>query len=476
MSIRPADPSGHTVPGSALRLAYYGDDFTGATDALEVLASAGWRCALFLQTPDARTLARHPQLDAIGIAGDSRAMTPAQMEQALPPVLQWMMDSGAPVLHYKVCSTFDSAPHVGSIGRVIALARQRLVQRCVAIVAATPRLARYCLFGHLFARAATDGQVHRIDRHPIMRVHPVTPMDEADLALHIARQHPLRIDKATMVVVDGGAEVLVQRIRTSAGEGADAVLVDGLHDAHMRTAGLALRALGSHQAPVFVVGGSGVEHAMTAAWQDEPGQARTPPDLHRPAVAQVLALSGSASALSAQQIAQAVHAGFHEVALDALALADGTPTARDAAIAEAVQDAVQAWQDGRSVILHSARGPDDPRIAALRQRLVDRRLDAEAARQVSGPQLGEQLGRIVLAITRAVRVQRLLISGGDTSSAIGRVLDVQAVVMAAALSPGAPLCRVLESRHVAGMEIAFKGGQMGAADFFDQARRAGPAG
>ena len=34
-----------------LRLAFYGDDFTGSTDALEVLAFSGLRCALFLSVP-----------------------------------------------------------------------------------------------------------------------------------------------------------------------------------------------------------------------------------------------------------------------------------------------------------------------------------------------------------------------------------------------------------------------------------------
>jgi uncharacterized protein YgbK (DUF1537 family) len=36
---------------AALRLAFYGDDFTGSTDGLEVLAFAGLRCALFLKAP-----------------------------------------------------------------------------------------------------------------------------------------------------------------------------------------------------------------------------------------------------------------------------------------------------------------------------------------------------------------------------------------------------------------------------------------
>jgi uncharacterized protein YgbK (DUF1537 family) len=43
-----------------LRLAFYGDDFTGSTAALEVLAFGGLRCALFpsVPTPDLEIRAR----------------------------------------------------------------------------------------------------------------------------------------------------------------------------------------------------------------------------------------------------------------------------------------------------------------------------------------------------------------------------------------------------------------------------------
>ena len=44
-----------------------------------------------------------------------------------------------------------------------------------------PQLKRYTAFGHLFA--GYQGQTYRIDRHPVMSRHPVTPMDEADLTL-----------------------------------------------------------------------------------------------------------------------------------------------------------------------------------------------------------------------------------------------------------------------------------------------------
>ena len=60
------------APQSELRLAFYGDDFTGSTDALEVLAFAGLRCALFLAVPSADTLRELGPFDAICIAGDNR--------------------------------------------------------------------------------------------------------------------------------------------------------------------------------------------------------------------------------------------------------------------------------------------------------------------------------------------------------------------------------------------------------------------
>src|SRR5438552_4634232 len=105
-----------------LRLCFYGDDFTGSTDALESLALAGIRTILFTNPPSAQQLAQHPDLQAFGVAGTTRSMTPEQMEQTLRPAFIALKATGAPIVHYKVCSTFDSSPQIGSIGRVIDIA------------------------------------------------------------------------------------------------------------------------------------------------------------------------------------------------------------------------------------------------------------------------------------------------------------------------------------------------------------------
>jgi len=452
---------------SGLRLVFHGDDFTGATDALEVLSLAGLKCALFLRAPEAATLAKYRGLDAIGIAGDSRTMSPQDMDAQLPAVLEALATAGAPLVHYKVCSTFDSSPATGSIGHVIRLARERFAG-AVPVVAATPHLGRHCVFGNLFARSGTDGQVHRLDRHPIMSVHPVTPMDEADLALHLQRQATLQIGRIGLDKVREGADAMRARFGELRQSGADAVLVDGFDAADMEASGRMLLELGRPDSPVFVVGGSGVEHALALAWQLPRDAGVVPAVRPLPSDAPVLALSGSASALSAIQIEEAVRSGYVDLAIDTPRLADAAQW--QAEVDRACARAAAAMGSGRSVILHSARGPDDPRVAATLQVLAQHGLAGAAARHTGGRLLATRLGTLLRQAAQAVRPARILISGGDTSSSIARALDIQAVEVAARLAPGAPLCRVLESRVVAGAEVAFKGGQMGSRNFFDEAR------
>lgn len=459
----------NNVTGS-LRLAFYGDDFTGSTDALEVLAFCGLRCALFLSVPTVAQLEALGDFDAIGVAGGSRAMTPAEMDAELPGVLSSLAALPTQLVHYKVCSTFDSAPTVGSIGRVIELSQATFAQPLVPIVAGTPALGRYCLFGHLFARSGTDGQVYRIDRHPIMSVHPVTPMQESDLALHLQQQAALAIGNVPLTWLDTAPDALAGRIASMASSH-QAVVFDGLTEAHLTATGACLQQMASERdAPLFIVGSSGVEYALTQFWQQQ-GIAPAADRYDRfEAVDQVLVVSGSASTLSATQIQTAVDAGFREIEIDVEALTIGPETGT--AGKQLVRDVVAALADGASVVMHTARGPDDPRVARLIQALRARGCSPEQARHQSGRMVSEQLGIVVEDIVRRHPLRRLVLSGGDTSSRITQVLAPDALQIRARLAPGAPLCTVLSSEpHLRGLELALKGGQMGSADYFVSALR-----
>ena len=100
-------------------LAFYGDDLTGSTDALEFISRAGAKAVLFLKPPTPGQLSVFPGLQAYGIAGLTRSLSPEKMEKELLPAFETMKRSGAKQVHYKVCSTFDSTPLIGSIGKAI---------------------------------------------------------------------------------------------------------------------------------------------------------------------------------------------------------------------------------------------------------------------------------------------------------------------------------------------------------------------
>ena len=458
---------------SPLRLAFYGDDFTGATDALEVLAFAGLRCALFLDVPSAQTLQELGPFDAIGVAGASRSLSPAEMDSQLPAVFSALAALPVPLVHYKVCSTFDSSSVVGSIGHVMDLARAAFGAGAIPIIAATPALGRYCVFGNLFARSASDGLIHRLDRHPIMRTHPVTPMTEADIVRHLGGQTTQPITGLVLPVFAQTLQARDAELERLARDSEGAILFDGAEPADLTETGRLLERLGENRArPLFAVGSSGLEYALTQWWAAR-GLVAAPAiatfECFGPAQ-QVLAISGSASSLSAQQIEAALKAGFVDISVDARALVTATDwQQRLEALATTVITALRA---GHSVMMHTALGNRDGRVQALLEALVAGGIEPSQAQTEGGRLLGQRLGCIADRVLRAVPVQRLLLSGGDTSSLIMQRLAPQALQVVARLAPGAPLCRVLSTLpHLASLQIALKGGQMGGTDYFVKALR-----
>ena len=445
----------------SLLLTFYGDDFTGSTDAMEALALSGLRTILFLHAPSATEIAtRYADVKCVGVAGTSRAMSPAEMDAELVPILEALWSLRAPLLHYKVCSTFDSGPQVGSIGHVVDRARLRLNgARTVPIVAGSPPLRRYTVFGNHFA-AAGDA-VHRLDRHPTMARHPVTPMHEADLIYHLAHQTRGKVGLMSIADLDGSPEQVDARFAQRMADSPAMLLFDVLDNVRLRETGRLLWEE-AQKAPQFVVGSSGVGYALAAWWR----AAGLMPDVRArfPTIApirQLLVLSGSASPATAQQIAWARGHGFETLRVPTAALM------RSASAAEVWQalyeQAIAAWSGGGSIVLYTAEGPDDPAIAQAGAVMTEAGHSARL--------LGRALGRLARQLIANTGLRRLLIAGGDTSSYAMQELGVRALEMAAELTPGAPLCRAhSDDPLIDGLEIALKGGQMGEQDYFGRVR------
>ena len=154
---------------------------------MEVLSFSGLESVLFLDVPTPAQLAAFPGARAIGIAGIARSQTPAWMDVHLPPIFAALAAMQTPIVHYKVCSTLDSSSAIGSIGHAVDLGRSVFPSTWIPALIAAPPIGRYQAFGQLFA--AAGGRVHRLDRHPVMRNHPVTPMHESDVARHLGQRY-----------------------------------------------------------------------------------------------------------------------------------------------------------------------------------------------------------------------------------------------------------------------------------------------
>jgi uncharacterized protein YgbK (DUF1537 family) len=443
-----------------LLVAYYGDDYTGSAAVMEVLTFAGLPAVLFLDLPTPEEAARFAGYRGIGIAGIARSRAPAWMDRHLPPVFRALAGLGAPVSQYKVCSTFDSAPHVGSIGRAVDLGIPILGGDWTPLIVAAPGMERYQAFGNLFA--SVDGESYRIDRHPTMARHPVTPMDEGDIRRHLARQTARKVGLVDLVAMKAGrADAALARERA---RGCGIVALDVIDDETLAEAG---RLVWEHRgAGLFAVGSQGIEYALVAHWRR---RGLLPPPAALPRVAPVdrlVCVSGSCSPVTARQIAAAESAGFAGIAIDATAAVD--PRRWEAERDRVRGLALAALGQGRDAVLFTARGPDDPAVAAL-----DAALDAGNAGAIDAgavnDRIGAGLGLLVGEIMAETGLRRAVIAGGDTSGHAASTLGISALTALAPIAPGAPLCHA-HRRDGTGFEIVLKGGQGGAEDFFTAAK------
>ncbi|AJD45965.1 four-carbon acid sugar kinase family protein [Rhizobium sp. SEMIA 4085] len=437
-----------------LLISYYGDDFTGSTDVMEALASNGIATALFLDIPTADILARFKGCQAIGIAGTSRSETTAWMQQHLTPAFEWLKSLGAEICHYKVCSTFDSSAEIGSIGKAIEIGRTTFAQPIVPVIVGAPQLKRYTAFGNLFA--AYQGHIYRIDRHPVMRCHPVTPMDEADLAAHLAKQTRLPVAVADLVALtSANADARIDELASNS-EGI--VLIDVESEATQVAAGKQLLRLTSKSSS-FVAGSSGVEYALLSAWRQNGviGQGSIEFADVGP-VDRLAVVSGSVSPTTERQIRNAVHDGFETIAIDPLALvSEDSERCAD----EAVQSGTRKLKQGKSVIFYTALGPSAD---------VGVHIDMVAGAR---HKLGNVLGSVLRRLIESEGLSRAVIAGGDTSSHALRQLKIDALTTLLPLphTPGSPLCLAHGSYGPTnGLQIALKGGQVGSDGYFAQIR------
>ena len=153
----------------------------------------------------------------------------------------------------------------------------------------------------------------------------------------------------------------------------------------------------------------------------------------------MIVVSGSAAANTAEQINYALARGFGGVALNTDRLVDKA-TAEDERNS-AIKKALGHLNEGRNPLLYATLGPDDPIIKKTVARVRDLGIDQSE----TGKMIASQQGLIL------------------------RQLDIHSLELLMPIAPAAPLC-LASSDNLAfdGLQVASKGGQIGAPDYFLQ--------
>ncbi|ROR72418.1 four-carbon acid sugar kinase family protein [Bogoriella caseilytica] len=411
-------------------VAYYGDDLTGSIDVLLQFSRAGHAGRLFLGLPEPAELrATAGQVGVVGIAGIARSLATADLESEVAPALRALAAVQPAVLQYKACSTIDSSPRIGSLGRVLEIGRSLLGEGAVPMLFAQPDFGRYTVFGHHFA--AEDGVVHRLDRQPTMSAHPVTPMDESDIARHLARQTELPLASLPLTHYTDPVAVRSEVDRTTAA----AVVLDALREDDLRLLGEAFWHLAEARRPLFTMGSGGLSAALARTMIAPPTRHEAPGPER--AGGAVLAVSGSRSARTAAQIEHARASGWTVLPLPLR----GAP--------DRLAEMNALLGQGRSVVLtvgeQTLPGGPEAALAAI----------ARAAAMA------------VEHATTAGMTRRVIICGGDTSGRVLRALAITSVEIVDTVVANVVTCAARAHRaELDGVEFTLKGGQMGPAELF----------
>ncbi|MEO0618338.1 MAG: 3-oxo-tetronate kinase [Pseudomonadota bacterium] len=414
------------------------DDFTGGTDLANTLVKSGMRTVQTIGVPDEHFDASG--FDAVVIALKIRTIAPQDAISQARGALAWFTRREAAQILWKYCSTFDSTD-TGNIGPVADMLCDALDVPLTIVCPAFPTTGRTLYKGHLFvgdALLSASGMEH----------HPLTPMRDANLVSVLSRQTPHDVGLVELSCVQRGPDAVRHRIETLQANGARYAVADAVNDDDLRTLGTAL------SSARLITGGSGIAIGLAENFRRAGtlGAAQSPelPEVTGGAAI----LSGSCSQATRRQVEHFSSAKpTYRFNMQDCARPETTP--------RALADAALAWvseQDGETPILISASAAPD-QVAQLQ--------DARGI-EAAGALIEDALALTAKALVVAGR-HTIIVAGGETSGAVTRALDVNALRIGPEIDPGVPWTIAMRGPHSAPLALALKSGNFGGDDFFSKA-------
>jgi 3-dehydrotetronate 4-kinase len=417
-----------------LALGCIADDYTGASDLANSLATNGLRVVQTIGVPP-ESLAL-PDVDAVVVALKSRSIAAAEAVRQSLEADRWLRTRGAEHVLFKVCSTFDSTD-AGNIGPVSDALREAAGGGITLVNPGFPETGRRVFQGNLFVHEQP------LNESPL-KDHPLNPMHDANLVRVLARQSRAPVGLVPLQVVEQGVEAVRAALAKLAEAGMGAAIVDAVNDQQFEVLGQV--ALDS---PISTgASGLGIGLARALARLDTVAEHAAETGAATPGRFSAI-LAGSCSKATLEQIAVA------ETAMPVLRLDVDKLLAGGDEAAAALAWARAKLGDG-PVLIASSNTPAE--VAALQRR------HGGAA---TGEAIEAALAEIAAGLVEA-GVGRLVVAGGETSGAVVNRLGLQGFLIGPEIAPGVPALRVIGRAH-SGLGIALKSGNFGGADFFTRA-------
>lgn len=415
------------MSSTPIALGCIADDFTGATDLANNLVRSGFRVIQVNGLPDGPL---HGPADAVVVALKSRTIAAQEAVAQSRQALAWLLAAGAQQVYFKYCSTFDSTS-AGNIGPVAEALMEALGTDFTVATPAFPDNGRTVFKGHLFVGdqlLSESGMAH----------HPLTPMTESNLVRLLQSQCEGQVGLIDHRTVALGTGAIRERMAELRAQGVRLAVVDAISNADLLTLGPALKGLPLITAGSGVAIGLAANHALAHA-----DHAASLP----PARGRAVALSGSCSVASNEQVAHFESTGQPALAIDVPRALAGAPVAQEALAW--VQSAL-AGTNG-PILIFSTSSPEAVRAH-----------QAQAGALAVGEALEAVMAQIAAGLP-ALGVGKLVVAGGETAGACVQALGLHQLQIGPQIDPGVPWC------HANGLHIALKSGNFGSTDFFTKA-------
>lgn len=405
------------------QIAIIADDLTGASDSGVQFARKGFETQVIFHID--HFSAGMENIEVIVLDTDSRSIAAiAAYEKAAEAAVQ-ARRLGFKHIYKKMDSTLR-----GNLGAEIDAVVDTVQPDFTAVAPAFPKIGR-----------TTRGGVHYLNGLPVSETEiardPKCPVTESDLIRLFDSQSKRKAGLVPLETLHAGKEAVISRIQALLQEQAHNIVFDAETEEDLRQIAVILAASGFR---ILWAGSAGLADYLPEALALPAGshQALNPdiPDANQP----VLLVAGSISGVTRSQVA----AFNREPQVKAVEFDTVVSIASEEGRLQETErcrkELLEAIAAGTDVSLYASSSPEHVRLSKA----------AGAARGFEDKEVSNRiaaaLGEIASGVIDEVRLQGVILTGGDTAKAVCRHLGVSGIRLAREIEPGIPLGRLVGSK------------------------------